>query len=182
MARNKKVQEQSSITAYMPSAVLDLNAKLNEYLYGPKDEKVEGWLEKIESSSGIKREKLAYTLLAATALYFVIGSFAQIICNMVGFAYPAYASVKAIRSGNKDDDTKWLVYWTVFAAFSLADFFAAAIMSVFPIYWLFKILFLLYLYLPQTNGAEYLYHQYLDSFITKVDEYAAKYFQKPKET
>lgn len=104
-------------------------------------------------------------MLAATALYFVIGSFAQIICNMVGFAYPAYASVKvtvtshrngmkrphvsrhqalalhfkAIRSGNKDDDTKWLVYWTVFAAFSLADFFAAAIMSVFPIYWLFKV-------------------------------------------
>lgn len=71
MARNKKVQEQSSVsayTAYMPSAVLDLNTKLNEYLYGPKDEKVEGWLEKVESSSGIKREKVRWTCVNAFGL------------------------------------------------------------------------------------------------------------------
>lgn len=78
MARNKKVQEQSSITAYMPSAVLDLNAKLNEYLYGPKDEKVEGWLEKIESSSGIKREKVRWTRATAFGLSDAATAFFQL--------------------------------------------------------------------------------------------------------
>lgn len=37
------------------------------------------------------------------------------------------------------------------------DFFAAAIMRTFPIYFLFKALFLMYLFMPQTEGAEVLY-------------------------
>uniref|UniRef100_A0A914C1H9 Receptor expression-enhancing protein n=1 Tax=Acrobeloides nanus TaxID=290746 RepID=A0A914C1H9_9BILA len=105
---------------------------------------------------------------------------AQILCNAVGFAYPAYASVKAIRSTNKDDDTKWLVYWTVFAAFSLVDFFAVTIMQVFPFYWLAKIIFLLYLYLPQTNGAPYLYTSYIDPLINLIDDNLEKYGIKSK--
>lgn len=64
MARNKKLQEQSSFVAYMPSVVSDMNSRLHEYLYGPKDEKVEGWLEKIENSSGVKREKVRISVSA----------------------------------------------------------------------------------------------------------------------
>ena len=34
------------------------------------------------------------------------------------------ASVKAIESTQKDDNTQWLTYWVVYAAFSLAEFFS----------------------------------------------------------
>lgn len=61
-----------------------------------------------------------------------------------------------------DDDTQWLVYWTVFASFSLVDFFAERIYSVMPLYWLLKMVFLLYLALPQTSGAHNLYVKYVD--------------------
>ena len=41
-----------------------------------------------------------------------------------GFVYPAYRSIKAIETSIKDDDTQWLIYWVVFACFSVAEFFS----------------------------------------------------------
>uniref|UniRef100_A0AAF5PN68 Receptor expression-enhancing protein n=1 Tax=Wuchereria bancrofti TaxID=6293 RepID=A0AAF5PN68_WUCBA len=85
------------------------------------------------------REQLLYVILVLLALYLLFGCFAELICNIFGFAYPAYASVKAIRTPNKDDDTQWLMYWTVFATFSIADSIASVITKFFPIYWIFKV-------------------------------------------
>lgn len=45
---------------------------------------------------------------------------------------------QAIRSTSKDDDTQWLTYWTVFAFFSVIDFFSEPIMDALPLYWLVK--------------------------------------------
>jgi receptor expression-enhancing protein 5/6 len=61
-----------------------------------------------------------------------------------------------------EDDTQWLCYWTTFACFSVLDFFAENIYRFFPLYWLAKLCFLVYLALPQTNGAHNLYVKYVD--------------------
>lgn len=112
---------------------------------------------------------MAYGAIGLLALYLILGSAAELVCNFIGFGYPAYASVKAIRTSAKEDDTQWLTYWTVFASFSLLDFFSEAFMSILPIYWLAKVLFLLYLAMPHTRGAENMYTNYVDPAFAKLD-------------
>lgn len=72
-------------------------------------------------------------------LWLAFGYAAQLVCNAVGFLYPAYVSIHAIESHNKEDDTKWLTYWVVFAVFSVFEFFADIIVGWFPLYWLAKV-------------------------------------------
>ena len=57
----------------------------------------------------------------------------------LGFVYPAYCSVRALESRSKDDDTKWLTYWVVFALFSVIEFFSDILVGWVPFYWLTKV-------------------------------------------
>ncbi|KAF1770259.1 hypothetical protein GCK72_002077 [Caenorhabditis remanei] len=118
-------------------------------------------LATVESKTGVKRLHLVLGVVALQALYLVFGHSAQLVCNIMGFVYPAYMSIKAIESSNKEDDTQWLTYWVVFAILSVLEFFSVQIVAVFPVYWLFKSLFLLYLYLPTFLGATKLYHRFV---------------------
>ncbi|KAE9552657.1 hypothetical protein FO519_004136 [Halicephalobus sp. NKZ332] len=121
----------------------------------------------VEEKTGVKRLHLAGGLFVLHALYLIFGRFAELLCNFTGFLYPAYISIKAIESSHKEDDTQWLTYWTVFALFNVFEFFSDIITRYFPIYWLAKWIFLLYLHLPMTRGAEKLYTKFIRPFVQK---------------
>ncbi|CAB3407487.1 unnamed protein product [Caenorhabditis bovis] len=121
----------------------------------------------VEQKTGVRRLHIVLGVLGLQALYLIFGHSAQLVCNFMGFVYPAYMSVKAIETSRKEDDTQWLTYWVVFAVLSVLEFFSVQIVSVFPVYWLFKSLFLLYLYLPATMGAAKLYHRFIQPFVAK---------------
>ena len=121
----------------------------------------------VETKTGIKRLHLVLGAAALQSLYLVFGHFAGLVCNTIGFLYPAYTSVMAIESATKDDDTQWLTYWVVFALFSVGEFFVQQITAVFPVYWLVKALFCLWLYLPATKGATLLYNKAIRPFVMK---------------
>lgn len=122
----------------------------------------------IQSKTGIKRAYIFLGLALFFALYMIFGYFAQLLCNFVGFAIPAYASMRAIESTKKDDDTKWLTYWVVFACFSVVDFFADNILRYFPFYWLAKIIFLVYCFAPiEPNGSHHIYYKFIRPFFLR---------------
>lgn len=49
------------------------------------------------------------------------------------------SQVQAIRTPTKEDDTQWLMYWTVFATFSIVDSMASIITYYLSSYWLLKV-------------------------------------------
>lgn len=120
------------------------------------------YFEKAEKLTGVKRIYLAQTLLGVLSLYLIVGRAAQFVCNLIGFVYPAYKSLVALETSNKEDDSKWLTYWVVFAAFSVVEFFSDILMSWFPLYWLAKVVFLIWCSADMpTNGSAVIYNRFI---------------------
>jgi len=112
----------------------------------------------LEENTGVQRIYIAYGLGGLVVLWLAFGWGAQLLANTVGFAYPAYCSIKAIESSVKSDDTQWLTYWVVFAAFSVVEYFADFIAGWVPFYWLSKCLFMVWCMAPiEANGAAIIY-------------------------
>ncbi|KAK9875302.1 hypothetical protein WA026_007699 [Henosepilachna vigintioctopunctata] len=145
----------------MAGKILEIKDKVNASLH----DTTKPWtkcFEEVEKKSGIDRLYIFVGLLGIVATWLVFGFAAELVCNFVGFIYPAYASMKALETKAKDDDTKWLTYWVVFACFSVVEFFSDIIVGWFPLYWLIKSLFLFWLMLPiENNGAIILYYNIL---------------------
>jgi len=116
----------------------------------------------LEQSTGVKRLYLFYGLLAVLALWLIFGYGGGFICFLIGFLYPAYQSVKAIESGNKEDDTQWLTYWVVFSAFSAVEYASDIFVYWFPLYWFVKCMFLVWCFAPVSwNGSNLIYHRFI---------------------
>ncbi|KAL1815457.1 hypothetical protein ACET3Z_018031 [Daucus carota] len=88
-------------------------------------------------------------------------------CCSVGIVVPVYSSVKAIETGNQQDQKKWLLYWAVYGSFSIAEIYSDKLLSWFPSYYYVKLAFLIWLQLPDTQGAKILYKNHLQPFLKR---------------
>uniref|UniRef100_A0A915PYY6 Receptor expression-enhancing protein n=1 Tax=Setaria digitata TaxID=48799 RepID=A0A915PYY6_9BILA len=78
------------------SSLNDLKVIFHNLLH-PKDNRtVDQAFQQLEQKTHLEREKIAYAVIGIAVLYMVFGAFAKLMCNSVGFVYPAYASVKAL--------------------------------------------------------------------------------------
>merc|ERR1740117_2012889 len=82
----------------------------------------------------------------------------KLASDLVGFLYPAYMSFKALEGGKTvdGDATQWMTYWVIFSFMMLLE-------STFPLartvrfFHFIKIGVIIWLYHPQTSGAQVIY-------------------------
>jgi hypothetical protein len=93
----------------------------------------------------------------------------QLVSTLLGVMLPAYESFKCVESfSNVADPTEvyakaasmqfWLIYWVVVAVFASCEQVFYFVLTWIPFYYPIKLAVLLWLYLPQTRGANHVYH------------------------
>jgi receptor expression-enhancing protein 5/6 len=105
--------------------------------------------------------------VAVVGIVFVLGFLlfgigGNLITQLVGFVYPAYESFKAIEHFKSEREDApvlmrtWLTYWIVYSLFSVVEVFVDYILYWIPLYYLVKLVFLVWLF-PRQGGADVIY-------------------------
>ena len=108
----------------------------------------------------------------------MLGWFDKYITCIIGITLPTYWSIKAIESPEENDDKQWLTYWAVYAVFNFLDLFAKFILKIIPFYYVVKLIFLVWCFMPNTQGALFIYNKVLRNFFIKNEEILNKYVNK----
>jgi len=150
--------------------------------------KIEQFLDKIElmqqlqEKTGIKKLYIAGTIALFVVVFILFGFGAGLLCNFVGFVYPAYASFKSLETPDSKDDRLWLTYWVVYSCFCLIEGFLEYVLFWVPFYYPIKLAFLFFLFLPQTQGAMNLYEKFLrpalKPYVTMIDHHTNEVAKK----
>ncbi|CAI5446407.1 unnamed protein product [Caenorhabditis angaria] len=134
-------------------------------------EKIENWKEKIwqnaEGLSGMKRERLTVYAVGFTVFYVIFGSVLAMLSHVICTFLPVLQSLKHIRKSpnNQKNAENLLLYWIVFAVFTIFDFLPIA--SI-PIYFFVKSAFFFHLYHPSSNAIEQV-GPYIDTFFKLLE-------------
>ncbi|ETB59246.1 hypothetical protein YYC_03482 [Plasmodium yoelii 17X] len=170
---NEPITKQNSLKR-MSSKIL--GDSLNSFDLSGKLEQVDEYLKNypfiIEFGYKIGIKPSYIVVFGGSALFIslVLGWGAALICNLVGFAYPAYQSFKAVESQGHAETKLWLTYWVVFSLFFFIEYLIDIILFWVPFYYVIKLLFLLYLYMPQVRGAETVYNYVIRPILLKHEK------------
>ena len=110
----------------------------------------------IQEKTGIKGIYVVFGLLVSVILVY-LNIFDSVITNLVGTLYPAFWTIKSIENDNLQEQKNWLIYWAVFGFFILIDMFSPIIVKFVPFYLVMKILFLIWMFMPGSNGSKMVY-------------------------
>ncbi|KAL7567614.1 hypothetical protein ACA910_000210 [Epithemia clementina (nom. ined.)] len=126
-------------------------------------------LQQLEDAVKVPKEIIVSAAGLLFALIMVFGIGIASLSSLVGFVYPAFKSFQAVETKTKGDDVQWLVYWVIFAFFTILESFVEVLLYWIPFYYAFKLAFLLWAMLPQTKGAKFLYDSFLKDLLKKSE-------------
>ncbi|KAL2814622.1 TB2/DP1, HVA22 family-domain-containing protein [Aspergillus granulosus] len=105
-----------------------------------------------------------YVVLGLGGIYTFLVFFniaGELLVNLAGFVLPTYYSLNALFTAGKADDTQ---YWVVYAFFTVIES-AISAPYWFPFYYIFKFALVLWMALPQTNGAQVVFNSLLQPLV-----------------
>lgn len=101
----------------------------------------------------------------------------------ITFAFPLLTTFKALKSKENGTLKPWVIYWLIVALATTIEQHLYFVFQLIPFFGLMKVYFSLWLILPQTKGAEFLYYTYVEPSISqneeRIDQLASTY--KPWE-
>ncbi|KAG7325569.1 hypothetical protein KOW79_011885 [Hemibagrus wyckioides] len=105
---------------------------------------------------------------------------------LFGTLYPAYYSYKAVKTKNVKEYVRWMMYWIVFALYTVAETIADLTVAWFPLYYEIKIACVIWLVSPYTRGASLIYRKVLHPLLTskerEIDDYIVQAKERSYET
>jgi receptor expression-enhancing protein 5/6 len=143
--------------------------------------KFKSWYKKeinlISEKTGVDG-KIISSILIVSSIFCMINLLGKYITCLVGVTLPAYWSIKAIESQDYDEERQWLTYWAIYGLFTFLDQFANFILRIFPFYFIFKIIFLIWCFMPNTRGALFIYNKFVAPYFKKYEEKIDKKIEK----
>ncbi|CAG5105952.1 Oidioi.mRNA.OKI2018_I69.chr1.g2601.t2.cds [Oikopleura dioica] len=128
--------------------------RLEEYLDGSP---IKPYLETAENKFKIKKRHMVLAV-GLTIVCTTMHLMAPLVVSLMAFCYPAIKSIKSLESGDPEMTKKWLTYWIVYGTFSVAEVFVDILLSWFPMYFLVKMIFLIWCMSPtEYNGSIVVY-------------------------
>ncbi|KFP14412.1 Receptor expression-enhancing protein 3, partial [Egretta garzetta] len=98
-----------------------------------------------------------------------------------GMLYPAYYSYKAVKTKNVKEYVRWMMYWIVFALYTVTETITDLTVSWFPLYYELKIAFVIWLLSPYTRGASLIYRKFLHPLLSSKEREIDDYIVQAKE-
>ena len=143
---------------------------------------VDKWKEimkAIKEKTGIDGIYVVLFLLVCVILVY-LGIFGTLITNMVGTLYPGFSTIKTMET-NPSKKKEWLTYWVVFGFFIIVDMFSGIIMKIIPFYFVLKILFLIWMFLPGSSGCTLVYHYIILKLFKSIEDQVDFFFSESKK-
>ncbi|XP_028845861.1 receptor expression-enhancing protein 3a [Denticeps clupeoides] len=103
-----------------------------------------------------------------------------------GTLYPAYYSYKAVKTKNVKEYVRWMMYWIVYALYTVVETITDLSLSWFPLYYELKVAFVIWLLSPYTRGASLIYRKFLHPLLAskerEIDDYIIQAKERSYET
>lgn len=107
---------------------------------------------------------LFFLVIGVILLFTPIGSF---FATFLAFTIPAFKTFQAIETETKVDDKRLLTFWVVFGFFYSFDQTLSFILAFIPFYYIFRSVFIAYLFLPQFGAADKIFTSVIEPFFLK---------------
>jgi receptor expression-enhancing protein 5/6 len=123
----------------------------------------------IQEKTGVKGIYVVILLVICVFLVY-LNIFDTVITNLLGTLYPAFWTIKSIENDDLKEQKNWLIYWAVFGSFVLIDMFSPVIVKIIPFYFVFKIVFLIMLFMPGSQVGPFIYSILVKKILGKYED------------